>query len=117
MRRRVFTVTTMQIVRELASQGKVGSEDRARDRLDAWKRARQMQPERKISLGRRGRPSPRQARIMKPARRGSLLACLCTIFPPSNAEPRLWAVSLQLAAMLLDAIITSDIYEAVLDER
>ena len=117
MRRHIFTPTTLQLVRELANEGKSAAEIAALiGSTPASVRVKCSQ--RKIRLGRRGRPSAQRTG----ADRSGAKKLLIRMRPVHLAAFKRKAALLgktptELAAMLLEAIVTSDIYEAVLGDR
>jgi hypothetical protein len=111
--RRVFTPATIQIVRDLANQGLSAAE--IADVIGSTAASVRVKcSQRNIRLGRRGRPSaPDYAGKVK---------LLIYIDPDDLAALRRKAAQMNqtpvhLAAMLLQAIVASDIYEAVLGEQ
>jgi hypothetical protein len=111
-RRRVFTPAAIQIIRELAGQGRSASEIACvigSTAASVRVRCCQLQ----VKLSRRGRPSSLQTSsgeqrlvvYMRPAEYAAL----------TRKAARMQKSSVELAARLLEAIASSDLYEAVLD--
>ena len=114
-RSRVFTPAAVEVIRRLAAQGKSASAIAAAiGSTPASVRVRCCQL--RISLSRRGRPRslPRQS--------GDVRHRLVVYLRPdrftalTRKAANLRKTSVELAEDLLDAIVTSDIYEAVLDD-
>jgi hypothetical protein len=113
--RRVFTPAAIQIVRELASQGKSASEIACvigSTAASVRVRCCQLQ----VKLSRRGRPNSvetgrrdggeqRLVVYMRPAEYAAL----------ARKAAHMQKSSVELVARLLEAIVGSDLYEAVLD--
>jgi hypothetical protein len=114
-RGRVFTPTVIEIIRKLAAEGKTASEIAASIGSTAAS-VRVKCSEHKISL-RRGRPGPLQGR----SRRRQDEKLIVYLRPALYAALKRKAddrrkTAVGFAAMLLEAIVSSDIYEAVLDD-
>src|SRR6202050_1549950 len=117
MPRRVFTLAVIKAIREMASQGKSASEIAATiGSTPASVRVKCCQL--KIQLSRRGRPSlvpsfPQQNSehklvvYMRPEDYGAL----------KRKAAQMHKSPVELAAMLLEAIASANIFEAVLDDH
>jgi transposase-like protein len=117
MRRRIFTPATIQIVRELAGQGKSAAEIAARIGSTPGS-VRVKSSQHKIKLGHRGRPSlrpvaagPGEAKKLQVELRSPDLAALNRRAALMGKTPTV------LASALLETIVTSDLFNAVLDEH
>jgi len=114
MPRRVFTPAVIKAIREMASQGKSASEIAATiGSTPASVRVKCCQL--KIQLSRRGRPSlvpsfPNEHKLIVYMRPDNYTA-LKRKAAQMNKSP------VELAGMLLEAIVSADIFEAVLDDH
>src|SRR6202050_563881 len=115
MPRRVFTLAVIKLIREMASQGKSAAEIAATiGSTPASVRVRCCQL--KIQLSRRGRPSLVPP---LPLRNQQLVLCMR---PDDYAALKRRAEQMrkspfELAGMLLEAIVSGNIVEAVLDDQ
>jgi hypothetical protein len=112
MPRRIFTPAAVKIVRELAAQGKSSSE--IADVIGSTPPSVRVKCcQLKIQLRRSGRPSPsleptrgKLAIYLRPAEYIALQRKAAHMQKPAG----------ELAEMLLEAIVSSNLYDAVLDE-
>ena len=106
--RHIFTPTAVEVVRGLARQGRSASEiANAVGSTPASVRVKCSQLKIKLRRGRRGVLKQRLVIYMRPADYAAL----------ERKARQLQTSSVELAGMLLEAIISSNIYEAVLDDR
>jgi hypothetical protein len=116
MPRRVFTPATIQLIRELALQGKSAAEVAGRiGSTPASIRVRCSQH--KIKLGRRGRPSLRHAAAQRSGVKKLLIrmdAADLVAFKRKAAQ--MGRTPTELASALLETIVTSDLFKAVLGD-
>jgi hypothetical protein len=117
MPRRVFTLAVIKLIREMASQGKSASDIAATiGSTPASVRVKCCQL--KIQLSRRGRPSlvpsfPQHANEHKLV----LYMRLDDYTALKRKAAQMNKSPVELAGMLLEAIVSANIFEAVLDDR